>query len=34
MFQYWKLKQYIEERGVIQKFVAKKPIKNNLERDV
>ena|GEM_PF-5811853 len=27
MFQYWKLKQYIEERGVIQKFVAKKAYK-------
>lgn len=24
MFQYWKLKQYIEERGLIQKFVAQK----------
>lgn len=24
MFQYWKLKKYIEERGLIQKFVAQK----------
>jgi DNA-binding helix-turn-helix protein len=24
VFQYWKLKQYIEERGLIQKFVAQK----------
>lgn len=24
MFQYWKLKHYIEEHGLIQKFVAKK----------
>ena len=24
MFQYWKLKQFIEERGLIQKFVAQK----------
>lgn len=24
MFQYWRLKQFIEERGLIQKFVAQK----------
>ena len=24
MFQYWKLKQFIEERGLLQKFVAQK----------